>query len=762
MKLKVKTAIVILSSVFTLLVILFISINPIMLSQYKQLELELVEQNNERVKSALNNELNRLKMIVRDYSVWDDTYQYMQDGNEQYINSNWVEDTFNTNNINFVVYISEEGELLYDQGYDAVTDSSVHIEELLDWEELQPFIFEQNSVIILGHEHPIFVASHQIYPSLQNAPANGVLLMGSVIDSTVVEALSATTQLPLELSLSQQYEESTVKLLNDELIQGNYFFPIEGTSLEGNLSFTLDRDVYQSGRRGLIGFFTLYALISLCLTAICIYSLDKFILSRFTTLSDQLKEIQQSRDLNKRIVVSGNDEISSLKRAINHMLYALFQSQTEIQKLALTDELTGLSNRNDFRSRFEVMVKAEAQQRIAILFIDIDLFKRINDALGHYVGDTVIKETSKKLKENIPPDAIVGRWGGDEFIVALPFEEEREVVTLSKQLLLDIARPIVMKGYTFEITSSIGISTAPNDAKEPEDLIRQADIAMYEAKRHGKNQYRFYQDVAKYAYFNHYVSLENDLRYALQNNEFNIYYQPIMNADGNVLGVEALLRWENRDKGMIPPDKFIPVAEELGMMPFIGKWVLKESIRQVKRWHELGYEDISLSVNVSKTQLVSNDFCSIVKTTLEECDFPPELLVLEITESDVAIYMEKLTLASKVLTEMGVKISLDDFGMGASSLHYLKEIFVDQLKIDRSFVNGIPSDSFDSALLSGIVTLCKKLKIEVVAEGIETEEQYIYLKEDNISLQGYYFSKPLPKDEVEMFIIEKNNSIENR
>ncbi|MFA9556594.1 EAL domain-containing protein [Evansella sp. AB-rgal1] len=760
MKIKQKALIIIITGIISLLVFLFIFINPIMMRAYEEMELEMMEENISRLENAINNEANRVSMIVRDYAVWDDSYNYINTRNNQYIVSNWVDDTFKTNKIDLVIYYDANSREVYQKGFDFHQRKPLHMKDLLQAEDLHPFMNKSKIGFIVGNDFPILLTSHRIYPSSEDKDSNGTLIMGVVVDEDFISRIGKNVLLPVELedSVSETSNNREISILNSVLIKGSYFINYLNSSSLGEYHFTLDRNIVQSGKQSLRFFYMIYIAVSSMIIFIILFLMDKQILSKIAKLSYELAYIQETKDLTRRVIVNGKDEVANLQNGVNQMLESLHYSQQEIKLLAITDDLTGLPNKKYIIELISQLVREEVGKTYAILFLDIDLFKRINDMFGHHNGDYLLKTIASRIKECLNEEEVIARWGGDEFVIVLKDRSDDDISKQCKKILEVMSVPIKISYMDFVITTSIGISQYPSDSIKGEHLIQNADIAMYEAKRAGKNQYMYYKEIAKQAYFQNYVSLENDLKLALSNNEFSLHYQPIVNNKNVIIGVEALLRWNHPIRGVVPPGEFIHVAEEIGIMPDIGAWVLEEGLRQVKKWHNNGFEDLSLSVNVSKTQLMDTRYLNLVGDLIELLEYPPHLLRLEITESDVSVYLDKVIELVNKLHKLGVITSLDDFGTGQSSLMYLKEVKVSEIKIDRHFVKNIPSDNFDKALLSGIIKLCKKLNIDIVAEGVETLEQLHYLSKYNINMQGYYFNRPLPNTELEGLLENKRNS----
>lgn len=423
------------------------------------------------------------------------------------------------------------------------------------------------------------------------------------------------------------------------------------------------------------------------------------------------------------------------------------RSEERMSHLIHHDALTGLPNRILYHDRLRhAMLTANRRgQLIGVAFLDLDEFKNINDSMGHDAGDLLLGLVAARLRTAVREGDTVARMGGDEFTLILEDMAHVDDIARAAQKILELfERPFQVMGHELYITTSLGITICPLDDNDVSELLKNADIAMYRAKRLGKNTFQFYAQEMT-AKINERLSLENQLRRALERNEFMLNYQPIVSGyDGSVLGVEALLRWKN-GQDVIPPELFIPIAEETGLIVPIGDWVLDTACRQLARWLEEGKPRMQISVNMSVRQFRYQDMAGKVAKTLTDAGLDPELLEIEITES---ILLEEQSVINTLneLDAMGVQISIDDFGTGYSSLSYLKRLPIDTLKIDRSFVTNIQEDS---AIAEAILAMAVSLDIRVIAEGVETIEQLVFLcRHDCDAMQGYYFSEPLPAHEL--------------
>lgn len=443
------------------------------------------------------------------------------------------------------------------------------------------------------------------------------------------------------------------------------------------------------------------------------------------------------------------------------------RNEARINELAYYDQLTGLPNRPLLTEHIRQAVAAGRyeEQRNALLFIDIDRFKTINDTLGHDHGDSLLKQVGQRLLAIVPADDTVARFGGDEFILllhGLPGNDEEAaeaVASICRRVLNAIREPILIDGITCNCTASIGVALFGKQSITPDDLLKQADLAMYQAKDAGRNTVRFFDPAMQQTVMER-IELERDLEEAMNLDQFVLYYQPLIDIDDVVIGVEALIRWKHPTRGLVGPADFIPLAEENGMITRIGAWVLQEACNQLARWAEIpGLAHLTVSINVSARQFRESGFVSDVTAVVQESGINPALLKLELTESQLALNMQEIIASMVELSNLGLRFSLDDFGTGYSSMAYLKLLPLDQLKIDRSFIRDLLSDPNDAAIASIIIALAQSLGFSTVAEGVETLEQRRALVNMGCTLfQGYLFSVPLPSLAFEGFMSQREEA----
>ena len=425
------------------------------------------------------------------------------------------------------------------------------------------------------------------------------------------------------------------------------------------------------------------------------------------------------------------------------------KSEARIKRLAYFDELTRLPNRKLFNDRLNLSLgyAQEHNHQVALAFLDLDFFQRVNDRFGLEAGDQVLREVGRRVESILEEGDTVARFGGDSFNMILTDVDDNTAVSeFLNRLLSTINQPILVSGTEINLTVSVGVSFFPTDATEPEDLFQCAEVAVKQAKDFGRNSYRFFSSEQHQLVKSRY-RMANDLHRAIEAEQFELYYQPKVTAsDRQLVGVEALIRWNHPEQGFIPPDEFIPLAEDLGVIDQIGYFVLREAVRQCSSWWKLGYE-VPVAINVSAKQMQRRDIAEEILEVLEEFQLPSRLLSVELTETSFLHCLEETRVAINILRTAGVRIAIDDFGTGYSSLSYIRNMSLDVLKIDRSFLVNIEDSEVDLSIVASIIDMSQAIGLEVVAEGIETETQFGLLRELNCNqIQGYLISRPMPAD----------------
>jgi len=500
-------------------------------------------------------------------------------------------------------------------------------------------------------------------------------------------------------------------------------------------------------------------LFSLGLSYLLADRFQRVITDPLTAMATTMQEVSYTKDYSKRVPASGTDEMDQLAESFNEMLSEierrdgdLLERQAQLHHLANFDVLTGLPNRALFSDRLEQALRRAARtgELLAVLFIDLDEFKMVNDSHGHRTGDQLLLESAARLASGTRADDTLARLGGDEFTVLLQDVKATEnALTVARKHIESLFHPYIIDDKRLFVSASIGVAVFPEHGTTAESLLKNADSAMYLAKEKGKNKVELFTD-SLHLRLSERLNLSNDLHRALEQGEFELYYQPRINlARNSWASAEALIRWNHPELGMVPPDKFIPLAEQSGLILPIGEWVLREACRQLHQWHCQGFHLPRISVNVSPLQLQRQDLFGIVKDAITTNSLCFQALELELVESALVENLGRSVSILKELQSIGVKISIDDFGTGYSSLSYLRTLPISILKIDRSFLLHVPESEEDGQILAAIIAMSLSLGLEVVSEGVECVEQVQILKNHNCQeAQGYYFARPMPADEL--------------
>ena len=639
-----------------------------------------------------------------------------------------------------------------------------------------------------------------ILTSAGEGPINGYIVLGANFTEKKIADIGEELNSEIKLTFLKDFEydrkffdlkddKIQIDAVSDQKIIGRAFLDdIDGKHLL-LLSIEKNRDINNIGEAGikatlwlLLGLFFLFAII---ITVI----LDRGILLRFQELSNDIRKIGEGKDLSVRLKRQNiDDELTDVSNEINGMLGALERSQLflsksesalkkaieklqdevlehektqeQIKYIAYHDTLTGLPNRNLLNELLvhSITLAERNNKCMAVLFLDIDGFKMINDSKGHGMGDQILQEVAERLLKTLRKSDVIARHGGDEFIVIIEeLDNCSGVELIANKIINCFQEPFHLENQDYFLTTSVGVAVYPADGQTPDMLIKNADIAMYKAKENGKNQYLFCTPVMKDV-ANETMELSTNLYRAIEKNELELYYQPQLSCHNNqIMGVEALIRWRHPVMGLISPAKFIPIAEKTGLILPIGEWVLRTACQQNKKWQEQGLPKIRMGVNLSLRQFHNNDLLNLVESVLKETKLAPQYLELEITETIAMKEKSYIINTLNAFRQIGVSIAIDDFGTEYSSLSYLKHLPVDRLKVAMQFIRGIGIDHKDEALAKGIIVLAKSIGMNVIAEGVETKEQLEFLKNHNCDeIQGYYFFKPLAEAEMTKLLITYN------
>ena len=666
--------------------------------------------------------------------------------------------------------------------------------------DLSGYILTENGIMLL--------AASAITDGDKLEPPLGAAIFGRNLNQALVEKITERTKTDVSLLLPENiYADPYLTSMLEKANANEAGHYSSATSREALIGYTVIKDIfgkpigmfrmvtpraiYLTGVRAINYYLTSFIVLGVLFSLLMLWLLRVLIIKRLELLDRQVAHISNKKAIKERVDASGNDELTHVSTEINHMLDIIQASQEQLEhrveerteelqktnvkltdeiterksvereltehkehliRLAHYDSLTALPNRVFFN---EILNKAISNasrhnKQLAILFIDLDRFKNINDALGHTIGDLVLKEMSNRFASMLRTGDTLARLGGDEFIVLLgDIEDAKYVAPVAEKILSAAATPVRIEGHEFFISASLGVSIYPDDGDSMEALQKNADMAMYKSKHSGGGIFNFYTPEMDTA-ANEHIKMEAALRRAIQNDEFALYFQPQMNLnDGKIKHLEALIRWIDPEKGLISPNSFIPLAEETGLIMPIGEWALHEACRINKKWQEQGFDPVSVAVNISPKQFHHQDVAQIVKEALAANKLDAKYLEVEITETAVMEDVDDAIAKLNKIREMGVHISVDDFGTGYTSIQYLRQYPVSVLKIDQTFIKGLPDNQGDAAITSAVITLGHNLGMKIVAEGVETAEQMQYLFDHDCDIiQGYYLSRPLPEEKI--------------
>ena len=611
--------------------------------------------------------------------------------------------------------------------------------------------------LIYENGHPLLHEIHKIEASLKSHIAKGYfsstdLQNAEEVQSVLQEyrhfATTAVEMASVDLELANRHMRNASNQFN----RVNIVFLDVMHGFQNKVSATFADQIHRSDRQTLI-------FAGLVLLAVLAMGVLSILLSRFLSadIDKMITALRQLASGDKTIelpTMTGSGDVAAMARAVHVFKGTL--DRLEFQ--ANFDSLTQLPNRGLALDRLTHAIKHAQRQSdlVSVLFIDVDFFKYVNDTHGHAAGDSILVEVASRLTACVRSSDTVARFGGDEFAVILVDLVSLDAAAhIAEQILESLSKPFIQNKQEFFLGASIGITSYPNDGENPDRLLQNADTAMYQAKESGRNTYRFFESDMN-AHIRMRLAMESQLRYALEKQEFHIEYQPQIDiSDNSVIGAEALLRWRNHELGSIRPDQFIPLAEDTGLIVPIGEWILRNACCEAKKWQESLEMPIPVSVNVSYRQFRDADFERTISSALIESGLPPSLLTLEITESLLMDDRPETLTSIQALTQLGIHVVLDDFGTGYSSLSYLRRYPFKGLKIDRTFIRDCASVSDSAKLCKSIIAMADSLGMDVVAEGVETDDQLQFLLQNSIKkVQGFYFSRPLPARQFQEFITQ--------
>jgi diguanylate cyclase (GGDEF)-like protein len=753
------------------------------IQEFESLEKQVAQKEAERIEQGFRILQNSIHKKSYDWANWDESYQFVEKPNDGFRKSNLIPSVISGLELDTIIFLDKQ--LNYVAG--SSINSQVGVKQLVASVQsgmlgnLTPDTLRETSGLIELGDSFVSISVRPIRNSTQTNPSSGWLVFAKRVDDSFQRQLNGLTQHRTVLNdyevKSSNTEHTAIELISPDQIVLRSIIPTINKKSGLIIKTFIERDAYQRATQ----FFKMMALqLILCLGTltilICLY-LDRRSMRHLASLSRQIDEIGDT-PRGKRLEGNEIGDTDVLIPQINRMLEnielrqeqlresemalkehnenleTLIENRTaEVRHMALHDQLTGLPNRTLFNNYLRQALKPKPIfSQVAVLFLDLDNFKVINDSLGHDAGDDLLIEVGQRLNRLVEGKATVCRLGGDEFTILIDrVTSDKDVRSLAAEIQDVLQEPVYLGHYEARTSASIGIAFGLPGAKSSTVIMKEADAAMYAAKRMGKAQFSAFSDSMRLQ-TEERLELEGLLRHALRNKELHVVYQPIVDLKSHrITGAEALVRWVNPAKGFIPPSTFIPIAEEAGLINEIGKFVLEQSAEQCQVWRtQLGAEDFVVSVNVSGRQILRGDVVSVVKKTLAKSGLPSKNLCIELTESTLMEYSSEATTQMKDLKKLGVFLALDDFGTGFSSLSTLSQYPIDRIKIDRSFVIDMELSDNKKAIVQAIVSMAHAMKLKITAEGIEESIHAQLLHELGChSGQGYYFDKPLKFNEFE-------------
>ncbi len=755
MKLKTKISLIVMIAWTTVAILFYFGSQRLILSTYLQLENQTITDSLNRTEAALNQSIDTIMVNVKDWSIWDETYQFMQDRNQngRFINSTLTLISLESLNSDMILLFDTNGKLVTSLGVNQDRDKIIDIPQAL----IQAIASNRKLINLADIAHSakgliatpagiLLVASHSILDSQGKGPSHGTLIIAKYLTKDLLENIKRVVGENLNLyrfpeaahlpDLSKIYasmikdKDDTVIKDHDKLTAYRFINDLNGENI-AILKAEMPRKIYRVGVDTIAYSNFMLFMYGIILTVFLWLLLQYLIVKRIEKLSRHIGKMSRNERIHSKLIENISDEVSSVA--------ALYHQATH-------DPLTGLANRNLLHQAFNEysLHLSDDNKKILIIFIDLDHFKHLNDSFGHDIGDEILIMTAKRITSTLRGNDLAARLGGDEFIAMLVDIEADQIKLITNRLFKSINHPITFGDHEFYLTCSMGVCIYPNDGTTIDLLIKQADMALYNAKENGRNQYEFYSASLNQS-INESRQKEIELQYALDDNQLCLYYQPIYDCrTKQIVSMEALIRWNHPTKGLLGADDIIPVAERTSIIYPIGDWILKTVCAQLCAWKKLNLPLVPIAMNISAIQLKQTELGDNIKKILAESDIPANLLEIEITETGFINITPKLINELYALKAAGIKLIIDDFGTGYAGLGYLKSLPVSKLKIDKSFIRDIQSDPDDKAITLAIIAIAHQLNLTVTAEGVENIEQYNFLCYHQADeAQGHFMSEPL-------------------
>lgn len=749
----------------------------ILLNGVRQLEIQNVIRSINGLIENIENEVVTVNSIAGDWAPWDATYQYMHDQDPAYITENLNDASIANLELNVFALVDTKGNVIYQKDFDLQAgESKPVLPGLQNYLNQHPRLLIHPSVnaewagLVTIDDQTLILSSHPVVTSEFTGPIAGTLIIGRILNARTLNEINNIEGAAVDFQNSALIAPGSDfdSVYGKELKVGQILVkPIDSDHVEGYTLFddiyglpkyifrvNMYRDIYQFGARGLAVFLALTALSGIIFGFVFMANLDRMVLSRIRVISRTVAQIKSSSDLSKRIHVWGKDELSYLARQINEtfeMLHVyskqLEENQAQLEYEAHHDTLTGFPNRSFFVSRLNESLRKAHQEkngRCAVLFLDLDRFKLVNDSYNHEFGDRLLVELSHRLNRCVRGDDFVARFGGDEFVILLDHVTDESVaIEVADRIKRELSMPFFIRDKSIFISASIGI-TLVDGSDRPEDALRNADIAMYRAKAQGKARYAIFEDGTQ-SNPSSRLELENELRHALAHGEFEVYYQPIVSiSDRKISSIEALVRWRHASRGLLAPREFLSTVEEIGLILPLSEFVTATALSHLQQLQNKGFKDLTLSLNYSYPVLREPYIVDWLTRQVEVLHLDARSVQIELTENAVMSDFNPTMNTLHRLKAAGFRLALDDFGTGYSSLLQIKSIPADCLKIDQAFMRNILEPGGDQAVVLAVIAMANNLKMDTVAEGVETREQLEFLARSGCHYaQGYYLAKPM-------------------
>jgi diguanylate cyclase (GGDEF)-like protein len=762
MKLRNKISVIVLVIWALMATFFYYGSHRVILNSYLKLEKHEIINDIDRTEEALNQLIDAVQLSVKDWSIWDETYRFVQDKNHAFIKSTLALSSFQSIDIDMILFYDTNGKLIHSAAVNSDRTKQVPVPDgLLDVLEPKGIILHQLDInsssqgMISIPSGILLIASHSIITSESTGPVRGTLVMAKYLTNAVMKKIEKISGTDAALfRLPQTINQKELSPIYKKLITGHDTEVITNenqisayrmlTDINGKkvaiLKIESPRKIYQIGSETIRYSNIIVIFYSIIITIILWLLLQFLIVKRIEKLGRNVKATDANKKSFHHALSNLADEVSSVER--------LFHRATH-------DPLTGLANRSSLYESFNRLIAGldESSEKIVVIYIDLDHFKRINDTLGRDVGDQLLLVTAKRLSATLRDEDIAARLGGDEFVIVLTDVKKDEIESVTNRIFKAVNRAFKHDNHEIYVSCSMGVCVYPEDGTTIETLIKKADMALYHAKENGRNHYQFYSE-SLHQSINETYRKEIELQNAIDAKQLCLYYQPIYNLrTKQIVSLEALIRWNHPTKGILGASEVIPLAESTDLIYPIGEWVLKTACMQVKEWQNKGLPVVPVAVNISSAQMKQSSISEIVIDALHASSLDSKLLQIEITETGFIDLNPKLLKDLEGLRASGIKLTIDDFGTGYAGLGYLKSLPVYKLKIDQSFIRDIQTDPDDKAITLAIIAIAHQLNLEVTAEGVENIEQYNFMCYHQVDeVQGFFLSKPLSAEDCERLL----------